>query len=390
MEAKKQKFRQECLHGEKELFANIEIFDLLLAKVSPEKHISWTIRNLEEYLAIIYHRLNSESPSLKELEDKIKKGTKGESKEENKKEDEIEIKEKIKNINQSSKIKKYIEKGLEITLFSTSLFDKYNKPLYCLSIRESENDKLLYFDEGLFFTEKELRMFSDHNWKEKINYILDEYGLPQKASWGDLSYFNKSVLDIECDEYEDVELEKKLGNRKSLIETEGEKNTKKINNRLKNDREKGFSLTGWAHLIIDGSDNLPHTLVKSIFPGEFELYVDKYKLQKEIAANIHVYKCLKNLIDRAIKRSICEVERNPNIVAPMYYISNDNDNNNDEKKIISYLIPLYLTHQDQPDCVLLFNETDDGKYKARTLLNMAEAARDVRILGLLENYKWLY
>ncbi len=64
---------------------------------------------------------------------------------------------------------------------------------------------------------------------------------------------------------------------------------------------------------------------------------------------------------------------------PYYYIESSEVNK------INFMLPLSLEYDNEPDCVILF----DKEGKAHTLLNMAEAYTDLRILGKLDDYDWL-
>ncbi len=51
---------------------------------------------------------------------------------------------------------------------------------------------------------------------------------------------------------------------------------------------------------------------------------------------------------------------------------------------------MFISQREKPDCVLVFNETNDGEYVGNTLLNMDEARTNTRVLDKIDNYKWMF
>lgn len=109
-------------------------------------------------------------------------------------------------------------------------------------------------------------------------------------------------------------------------------------------------------------------------------YIDKYKMQVDIIEKNGVYDFLKNIIQKAINRSLKRASEKY-YIASSYYI---------EQNKISYLLPLFISQREKPDCVLVFNETNDGEYVGNTLLNMDEARTNTRVLDKIDNYKWMF
>lgn len=160
-------------------------------------------------------------------------------------------------------------------------------------------------------------------------------------------------------------------------------NVFRSNNNGEPNRKKGNNQSnGLLHIILDGSDNLLTFL--NYFLGK-DYHLDKYQIQSDIIkGGEKSINSLKEIIDRAITNTLNRQKTDKSLIAPIYFENFDK---------ISYILPLYISHREKPDCALLFNKEEDEnervKYVPTTLLNMEEAYIDVRLLGTVDMYPWL-
>ena len=145
------------------------------------------------------------------------------------------------------------------------------------------------------------------------------------------------------------------------------------------DKNRTFTFRSTNHIVIDGSDNLPFSFLND-FLGISDRDLDKFQIQfKIIGEGNNCMSVLRNIINRAIEMMLSRFKSDRSLIAPIYYVKSTG---------LSYLLPLYITHGEKPDCALLFNK-EGNKYVAKTLLNMEEAYMDVRLLGTVDMYPWL-
>ena len=146
---------------------------------------------------------------------------------------------------------------------------------------------------------------------------------------------------------------------------------------------------GWKHIIIDGCDNFPLELINIIL-NERNTFLGRNLIPraKEILKNkenIDLYECIKNIIRRAIDRSLSKARKDMTMIAPIYH-SLENCNN----AALNFILPLHILRNERPDCVLVFYYSrKDNSYIGTTLLNMEEALQDARVLGSTKQYSWL-
>lgn len=379
-------FEEECLFGSDRI-KNFILYDRLLDKINNyggEKML-WNLKYIRSYLAIIWYRLKEEAPNIKKC-----------------------FFDKNGSSNVSSKnvekvlVLPYGEEGT-VVIFNTNLKDKYVENIYCLSVK-GKDININISDTYPFYTEKELLSLCvneaiEFALKKSIRTALDII----KDFWkGNLpsikleakALFNFNCLTIRVKELSELDFDR---NRidPSIVEREkrlkhpvpkGRNRNEFLKNELRgniNASKKQSKLLGWDHIVIDGSDNLPFSLLKMILPEKYSLF-NLYDRQLAIIEQTDAYDCLKTLIQRAIDRSF-KLAYKKNYIVPIYFV---------EQNDISYVLPLYLYQREKPDCVLVFNyekEQNDeiGQYVGKTLLNMDEARIDARILGEIDDYSWL-
>lgn len=372
-------FEKECLSGENR-FRNMLFYDSLLDKIRHEARMQWNLENIRSYLSIIWYRLKNECPSVY-------------NRYFNKDEESPTM-----NKGEQIVIEPYGKCGF-IAIFNTNLKDWHSDDIYCLFIKDDSNN-FVELDSSTarlypFCSQEELSYLRTNetignDLKDKILVLisrieqdfsnsLPSVGLKPKS-------FNCEKLTIKINEPKMSIYKNKYGyqidplreTRKRRIKEAQKKgrNVEDVLGRRKNVPES--LLSGWDHIIIDGSDNLPLSLLNMIFNRKYR-YIDKYMTQVAIIENIAVYGFLKNIIHRAIERSIKESSEK-NYIASIYYIEQDK---------ISYLLPLYIMQREKPDCALVFNEIND-KYVGVTLMSIDEARTDARVLSKIDDYEWMF
>lgn len=374
-------FEEECLFGEDRI-RNIMLYDSLLDKICREERMQWNLENIRSYLSIIWYRLKKECPNAERyINGQI------ESFDVNKTEQIV--------------IKPYEKCGF-IAIFNTNLKDKYLDDIYCLFVKNDNND-FVELDSSVarlypFCSQAELAYLRtnetiDDYLKNKISIIITiieqnfENKFPSiKLKSKDFNCENLSINICKskttvytkdgheinpCKDYRMKRIEQ-------ILKTAPKIQDKDIEKALKG--EKGIAeskLSGWDHIIIDGSDNLPLSLLNMIFNKTY-YYINKYQTQVDIIKKPSVYRLLKDIIQRAINRSLKRTSERY-YIASTYYIAQNK---------ISYLLPLYISQREKPDCALVFNE-ENGKYVGNTLYSMDEARTDTRVLGKIDDYKWM-
>lgn len=132
----------------------------------------------------------------------------------------------------------------------------------------------------------------------------------------------------------------------------------------------------WAHILIDGIDNLPSGFIKSFFNLKYESPNPdvKNEFRKKIinesrCKNDGSFENYQKIMIRAIKQQIGK-----DVNLPIIYYKKQNEYN--------YLLPIYLQRLDKPDfCAILGPAKKSGEWKLMTLLNMDEAYCDIRVFG---------
>lgn len=371
-------FEKECLSGENR-FRNILFYDSLLDKIRREARMQWNLENIRSYLSIIWHRLKKECPNTyKRYFNKD---------------------EEFPSVNKGEQIVVEPYGDGFIAIFNTNLKDWHSDDIYCLFVKD-DNSKFVELDSSTarlypFCSREELSYLRanetiGNDLKDKILVLISRIkqdfsnslpgiGLKPKS-------FNCENLTIKINEpkmsiykskdgYQIDPLRETRKCRIKKAQKEG-RNVEDVLGRRKNVPES--LLSGWDHIIIDGSDNLPLSLLNMIFNRKY-YYIDKYMTQVDIIENIAVYGLLKDIIQRAINRSIKESSEK-NYIASIYYIALDK---------ISYLLPLYIMQREKPDCALVFNKIND-EYVGVTLMSINEARTDARVLSKIDDYEWMF
>lgn len=388
-------FEEECLFGEDRV-KNIILYDVLLDKINREEKFKWNLDRLRSFLSIIWYRLKKECPIANAYFDKNGASPVA------KKTEKIVIKSDDKGID-------------HIAVFNTNLKDKYYNDIYCLGIR-NENNKLLLISASNsfpFYTKKEFELElqsdlskSDLSEKDEIKKAIDEIiniiktdfnGKLPSIELPRIDFSDENHLEIQINEpYRHLmhNIDSSMDTRKNRLSkffyTEKEKGfNKRKSSKTDKDKEIGAELkhqpesklSGWDHIIIDGSDNLPLKLLNMLFDRPF-YFLDKYRTQIDIIENPSIYESLKILIERAIIRSWKRASER-NYIAKTYYIDKDH---------VSYLLPLYILQREEPDCVLVFNKDKKNgeRFIGATLLSIEEARIDARVLGKIDDYKWMF
>lgn len=375
-------FEEECLFGENR-FRNIILYDNLLDKIEREENMQWNLENIRSYLSIIWYRLKNECPNVRKRYFSVNK--------------EYSVLNKEEKIS----VQPYGEdKDGLIAVFNTNLKNKYQDYIYCLFIKDGDSkfmelknvDSFYPFctkDElSILLTEKTiddnlktmilaLRRIIEQDFKNKLPSI----GLKPKDFSCENLYIkiNESQPSVYIDKDKHPIDSSKATRKERILQTDTTK-IMDVEKKLRGGKNTPESkLSGWDHIIIDGSDNLPLSLLNMIFDKKYH-YIDKYKMQVDIIEKNGVYDFLKNIIQKAINRSLKRASEKY-YIASSYYI---------EQNKISYLLPLFISQREKPDCVLVFNETNDGEYVGNTLLNMDEARTNTRVLDKIDNYKWMF
>lgn len=108
---------------------------------------------------------------------------------------------------------------------------------------------------------------------------------------------------------------------------------------------------------------------------EFLKKIDRTRLRE----SEHICLCLKHIIETAVAESIELYKENKNMIAPFWHIDYGNMGER------NWAMPLFISHQEKPDCAVVFN--DGGEI--RTILNIDEVTRNVRVFNDINKYDWL-
>ena len=370
-------FEKECLFGN-DRFRNLILYDSLLDKIRREARMQWNLENIRSYLSIIWYRLKKECPNAERY---INGDT-----------ESFDV-----NKTEQIMIEPY-EYGF-IAIFNTNLKDRYLNDLYCLFVKD-DNGKFVELDSSTgrlypFCSQEELSYLRTNETignglRDKIFVLMSRIEQDFSNSLPSIGLkpnsFNCENLTIKINEpkmsiyksKDGYQIDPFRATRKRRIKQAQKKgrNVEEVLNGKKNVPKS--LLSGWDHIIIDGSDNLPLSLLNMIFNRKYH-YIDKYMTQVDIIENIAVYELLKNIIQRAINRSIKESSEKDDI-ASIYYIELDK---------ISYLLPLYILQREKPDCALVFNEIN-AEYVGMTLMSIDEARTDARVLSKIDDYEWMF
>lgn len=340
-----------------EFWTNKESFiitavDKLIDELLPEKR-GWNIYSLLNYLDIVYRSV---------MKTQKKESLNGQRKRKN-------------NTTNTNSCNKYFIIMREYQIFNTGLINKNNEKIY-FAIKGDDNEREYSYEEKYFYTGKELKDKLGNNFMG-VNSIVEMLRNSYIEIIKDFENIDiiSNTEEICNDCYQ--EIKRKI----NKIKNENNEELKKIKKELTN--KDYHSGTGWKHIIIDGSDNLPLPIINSVFGVSYS-YIDKGNIRYQIIKKDEQYICIKKILINALERSLLIAKRDITLIAPTLYPSKEEDS---ELKI-SYLIPLYLMRSDKPDCVFLFNK-ENGKYVGKTLLNMEEASLNIRAFGNPEQYSWL-
>lgn len=153
-------------------------------------------------------------------------------------------------------------------------------------------------------------------------------------------------------------------------------------------------LTDFDHIIIDNISRLPiqflydqftdcpdaRAITEELRTADFHRKRELYEQLKEIVSDnsrlfIRIQNRLKDSIELAKKR----VSRNYKTAIPSYY---------PKRNSMSLMLPLCLVDEEVPDVALVVEQTRSGNYQGQTILTLAQAYVDARLLCRL-NSEWL-
>lgn len=153
-------------------------------------------------------------------------------------------------------------------------------------------------------------------------------------------------------------------------------------------------LTDFDHIIIDNISRLPvpflydqfndcaeaREIVEELRTVDFRRRRELYEQLKDIISEnsrlfIRIQNRLKDSIELAKKR----VSRNYKTAIPSYY---------PKRNTMSFMLPLCLTDEENPDIALVVEQTVSGNYQGQTILTLSQAYVDARLLCQLNN-EWL-
>ena len=244
-------------------------------------------------------------------------------------------------------------------LFNTGL-ETNHQPLYCIGeAQESGVSKFLGF-----CTKREIM----ENYKLKDDAFLNLKS-PKELLSSDpnLKDFSKGQrINFPEDNYCDSDLQDRFYWVEAKIGIKNQPNTGKY---------KEFK--GWMHIVLDNCDRLPISILKEIIDVN---YNNKdinynYKIQYDILKNKAI-DIVKGILELAKEHSYQLASVENDMIVPYYYVKGS---------CINYAMPLYLRHNEKPDCALVFDK--DGL--VHTLLTMNQLRLNIKIMGLGRHYKWL-
>lgn len=350
----------------KKQYESFPVFNNLLYKLAPEIHKRWTLKSLVHYISKVYEVAN----------DLMDKGL---------------------------PCLPYTSDGKYI-FFNTGLVDKYYNDIYCWGLIPKQKEKEIVMFKG-FWTKHDLQKQQELssigtevlNSCKSVTEILQKK--THKAEYDRIKNniepsfpeeFNEDFFKMYCDVREkhlEEQVEGQLFQKEyeDLIEVmceEGKDDIPECSRYKKDYTWRCF------HLIIDGSDNIPISILKYMLTRLNNKLItlnedDTKNRQKIIQDTIFELKgnmigfcrCMYNMLKEAMLYSL-KLSRQSNLIAPYYYIKN---------KDICFMLPLFLEHLEKPDCALVFDK--DGN--AKTLINMDEVYTDLRLIGRIDAYSWL-
>ena len=265
-------------------------------------------------------------------------------------------------------------------LFNTGL-ETNHQPLYCTGL-ETNHQPLYCIGEA---QESGVAKFLDFCTKREIveNYKLENDAFHNLKSPKELlssdpdlkDFSNGQRINFPEDNYCDSDLQDRLYWLKAKIEKNKQSNTGEC---------KDFK--GWLHIILDNCDRLPMSILREITDVNYG-YNNKdknynYKIQYDILSHkdMDVVKgrleTAKGILEAAKEYSYQLAGVENDMIVPYYY---------PEGYCINYAMPLYLRHNEKPDCALVF----DKEGVVHTLLTMSQLRLNIKIMGLGRHYKWL-
>jgi len=235
-------------------------------------------------------------------------------------------------------------------IFNLGLLDKLDNELF-FAIKGKEDETYECINNKYFFTKKELEEIDD------IKGILNS----TKKNYINEDDYYKVIQDVKKSDFSinihDNYLKKKDGNY----------------------------LGGWQHIIIDGCDNFPLDIINIILDQQYT-YIGKDvvpDMRNDLEKKVYKFNCIKEIIKRAIDRSVIKAKKDITMIAPIYHSAGN-------QAELSFLLPLYLLRKEKPDCALVFNYIPrTNEYQGISLLNMKEALQDARVFYSSKQYSWL-
>ncbi len=153
-------------------------------------------------------------------------------------------------------------------------------------------------------------------------------------------------------------------------------------------------LTDFDHIIIDNISRLPVQFLYDQFNDcpeareiADELRVSDFRRRRElyerlkdiISGNSRLFIRIQNRLKDAIELAIKRVSRDYKTAVPSYY---------PKRNTMSLILPLCLMDEEVPDVALVVEQTHSGNYQGQTILTLAQAYIDARLLCRL-NSEWL-
>ncbi len=150
----------------------------------------------------------------------------------------------------------------------------------------------------------------------------------------------------------------------------------------------------FEHIIIDNISRLPlqflldqlndcpeaQTIIKMLFTADDYVERRLYDQLRDVISNNHkLFVRLQNRIKDSIELARKRVRRNYKTAIPSYFPTQDT---------MSLMLPLCLTDEEHPDVALVVELTPSGNYQGQTILTMAQAYIDARLLCSMSN-DWL-
>lgn len=153
-------------------------------------------------------------------------------------------------------------------------------------------------------------------------------------------------------------------------------------------------LTDFDHIIIDNISRLPVQFLYDQFNDcpearqiTEELRTADHRRKRElydqlrtiISENSRLFIRIQNRLKDSIELAKKRVSRNYKTAIPSYY---------PKRNTMSLMLPLCLTDEETPDIALVVEQTASGNYQGQTILTLAQAYVDARLLCQL-NSEWL-